>query len=541
MQMRTWVASALVVALAATGYTNAADNCNVESSGDSVTIISESTFSTSEIKLIGEKLQITDDGVLNLIESDTAGGFVNQAWYREQYRLADGFQATIDFQIDGYVDGFSFVIQNDDIDNVMGGAASSLAFVNSLTKYLGIGFVACRDFDSSCGGPNVTVYTYGADDSTYTLVAGAEKADMDAMSFVSDEPYQATILYSAYDQSLTVSVGPVSGDQVQVISTTIESLEDILDSRYGYMGFGGSVVSLGSTTGSMNITSLDVIALPSDTFIESDLGETINWGLTYIFTLARRNSCGETIDFDEVATNETYPIWANLTNMNYVTANNLTDTSDYTLNSDYYEPVSITYNDGMLDIRFDLPNQVSADWQLSVEYNGVPAANMPYDGAVYTKEPSGGKSLPTWGLALLIVLIVLIVLGLIYAVWRLKRYRNKLKENEENIEAGKEKARLDALDHEVEYSVNPMLGTPEEMKRKLAENERELERLRNGKDSRFDDARTIEDLQKQNAALREEMNKLKREAQQEEALKTTYTTMQAPAKSDRKEYGPGRA
>lgn len=65
--------------------------------------------------------------------------------------------------------------------------------------------------------------------------------------------------------------------------------------------------------------------------------------------------------------------------------------------------------------------------------------------------------------------------------------------------------------------MNPLLGTLDEMKEKLEKNMKILEKYKTG-ETMDDPNYTIDKLQEENAKLRAEMNRLKKEEQEQEAL-----------------------
>ncbi|CAK9015646.1 Lectin_legB domain-containing protein, partial [Durusdinium trenchii] len=357
------------------------------------------------------------------------------------------------------------------------------------------------------------------------------------------------VTYTADDHVVTVRLdGNVlaSGDITTTSGNAVTSLEDLLDSRFGFFGFSASTTA--TAVSDTFVYDFTLRVQPSEYTVATALGNVVDWGRTVNFVLIKRDSCQEPEFLPDGLQND---IYANLT---------FPDVFDETVDPrsivpedldegfDFLAPTAVTYNSvtGSYLVSFTLPLLVEGPWTLQVGINtgtaNVSAANTPFVGAVITEEPEPPSGIPAWGLSLLITIIVLIVLGLMYAVVRLRRYRQKLRENADDIDAGKEKHHLDQLDQEVDYSMNPMLGTLDEMKKKLAENEKELERLRSGKSNLYDDDTTIASLQEQNQQLREEMNAIKVGAGRQEADKVNFGEgVTASKPTEKKQFEQRRA
>merc|ERR1712125_161118 len=86
------------------------------------------------------------------------------------------------------------------------------------------------------------------------------------------------------------------------------------------------------------------------------------------------------------------------------------------------------------------------------------------------------------------------------------------------------KLHIDELEVEIAYAgISPLMGSLEELQAKLDSNRAELERLRrNAPGTGEDEEYTIEQLEDQNKALREEMNNLKKQLQQTEGANANF-------------------
>jgi cell division protein FtsL len=304
------------------------------------------------------------------------------------------------------------------------------------------------------------------------------------------------------------------------------SREELFNGRFAFFGFTAS--TSWTETSQIDITSWKTVLVPSDTAVKEFSTEAIarfEFGTVANFTILKRDSCTNIIPFGSNAT-----ILAKLSQQVPSDA----DAEDFPKLDG-----NITDNgDGTLTASFQLPESVQGLWDLDIQANGVRSEGMPWIGGVESFKPAPqGSGLPIWALILLLLLILLIILVLSYVVYRLHRYRKKLQKNAEFIEAGKKQAELDRLEDGTSYVANPMVGTIDDLKTQLGKNEEELERLRKrgalGEDQNF----TIEQLQKQRDALLEEMNRLKREEQEEELKKSKGTSDFVAGGRAKKEFG----
>jgi len=313
-------------------------------------------------------------------------------------------------------------------------------------------------------------------------------------------------------------------DGVLIANATLsEQADEILNSRFSYFGFTGSTSWL--QTADIHITSLNMLQQPPETELAQGFGFKVTNGQPLTYLLQYIDTCQQVV---------TPPATANITAK--------LDFEDETNGQDIVlEPELVQRTSQGFEITFFIPQRVEGAWTVDVVVDGIQARGTPAVSGLFT-ENEQPPLLPTWGLGVLIGLIAMVALVLIYSVNRLYRYRKKLKENEDDINAGKEKRYLDELDREVDYTMNPMLGTLEDMKKKLQENEAELARLRQGLAGTFDESETVESLQEKNRMLREEMKKLKMELQQEEAMNANYRAeLGDAAPTKRREFDQTRA
>lgn len=188
-------------------------------------------------------------------------------------------------------------------------------------------------------------------------------------------------------------------------------------------------------------------------------------------------------------------------------------------------------------IKFKIPDNIIGNWDLNVLVDEIPSRGMPWINAVTSREPTPpAATLPIWAFVLLLLLVLLIIGTISFVLYRLYRYRQKLKLNQEYIEAGKKQAELDALENNMVYKMNPMLGTLEDLKAQLEKNERELAELRKRGEGGVDQTHIINQLQVKRDGLVDEMNRLKKEKQQKEAVNIKSNNV-VNKKTQRKKFG----
>lgn len=383
-------------------------------------------------------------------------------------------------------------------------------------------FLTCID-QASCTDRRVEIIKKSPDNSAVVEVASVNLPSLDCASGCKGQV--------AYIEEEVV----VFLNGAEVARGDFGNLQDVLfGSRFAYIGFSSSTSQSASTANTI-VSSLKLDLQPANYQVTTKLGVDVVWGRTFSVGVSKADSCQIPI-----ATSELASITAVL---------ELTERDG----DEFYNggggaritEVGVPTFDAVSEqfvVQFDLPFNIPGKWKLTMEVNDVSIDGSPIDNAVISVPPDADGGIPTWGLALLISLVALIVLGLAYVVLRLRRYRKKLAENKEDIEAGKEKHHLDNLERGVEFKMNPLMGSLDDMRAQLRKNEEELNRLRNGKASQFDDAYTVDQLQAQNADLRNEMNKLKKEAQQNEALGTSFGARIEPKKGGaRKQFDQERA
>ena len=343
---------------------------------------------------------------------------------------------------------------------------------------------------------------------------------------------QVTYGGSALQSSATIIVA-LNGT-VQV-TAQVGDLETLFGSRFAWFGFTAS--TSWSQTATMDVLDWAVVIQPSNIIVKEYEANTpptplqAVYGTEATFTVQQRNTCGTVLQ-------TTPPPSDNVT----ATLTEQIPPGTTVLPSEIVVLVpNVTLNtDGSWSLVFALPLGYIGVFNLDVSVSGVEAEGMPWAGAVLTYRPPpqlGG--LPIWALVLLVLLTLLLIIVISYVVYRLNRYRRKLRENAEFIDAGKKQAALDRLEDGTTYVQNPMVGTMDDLKTQLEKNQAELDLLRKRGAAGEDQNYTVEQLQKQRDDLMSEMNRLKREAQVagvEETTRADYNQVQQ-ANTRKKQFG----
>jgi len=467
------------------------------------------------------------NGALRLAIDEPNGGTVGYAWHPVKERIADGFESTVKFKIpvkSAAGDGFTYFIQNDKTQDLNGGSGDKLGAFG-ISKSIAIKVDLCVDRPAPCTYQSVSLALVNAS-LTNIPIANAVK-NISYPGLVDGNEHTLVVTYGGKvfgdsarlkvtldgQQQFDVQVGDLSGPQ-------------FFGERFAFFGFTAS--TSWTETSNIDITAWKTDIVPSDTELldfQADNPFKFEFGTLAKFTVRRRDSCKNPTGQNDNAN------VASTLNQQPLTGQDPLDAIKLTGN--------VTNNmDGTYTITYQLPEQLQATWDLDILVNGVRVEGMPFDSGVVSFKPlPGGSGLPIWALILLLLLILLIILVLSYVVYRLYRYRKKLQKNAEFIEAGKKQAELDRLEDGVSYSANRMVGTIDDLKSQLSKNEEELERLRRrgalGEDQNF----TIEQLQKQRDNLLEEMNRLKREEQEEELKRSKATENFQAGGRAKKEFG----
>jgi hypothetical protein len=514
-------------------YVNASSLCTVVANGGNhaapnpVTIFKYPSFSPSDLSTLTviENAQISGTQ-LQLTQEAPTGGLTSYVWTTERQRVADGFQTTFEFQVTPNTpnagDGFTFFIQNYRISDLNGGSGSNLGSFG-IPNSIGVTVDLCVDRPNACTIQEVGLkLTNGSFGITSFPVANVTNLGLST----SNQPFTMVVFYEGRLFGSSAKLSVTLNDQLLFTETVGDLAASLFDGRFAYFGFTASTSYL--QTASIFVNSWDMIVMPSDSevlHLNPTTPFSFPFGTTAAFVVQRLTSCQTDVTINDHA------------NITATLSQELT--SGFNINQLYTLNGNVTNNlDGTYTVTFNLPNFIIATWDLSILVNDVEPTGLPYIGGVLSTKPvPSGGSLPIWALILLLVLILLIILVLSYVVYRLYRYRKKLRENAEFIEAGKKQAELDRLEDGTSYVANPMVGTIDDLKTQLSKNEEELEQLRRrgmlGDDQNF----TIEQLQKQRDALLEEMNRLKREEQEEELKKSKSASNVVAGTRAKKEFG----
>lgn len=462
------------------------------------------------------------DNYIRIVENEEFGGVAGLFWWSEQQRVADGFIAEFTVGVNGTSDGFAFVVQNDKTYNVLGGTGSNLGFRDALDKYVAVAFDLCPDREeitSDCSRETVAIVKQGVLDNDEEPIT-ISYANL-TQSIKTQKEITVRVVYTANNGYLSVELKYGTGNYQLVLNDLVNSVEDLWGSRYAWFGFTAS--TSWDNTVDIDVKSFEILQQPSDNAIKEKLPRETSFGDFLILTVLILDTCQQVVDTLPIKLTQNGGIESNI---------NATLTLQLPENLTAFERrqaeriipgeiIGFGSKLGEIRLQFEMPANVIGDWDLEVLVQGVPSEGLPLLGAISTIPPQP-PLLPAWGLGLLLTIVLLLLGSMMYALRRLYRYRQKLKENEENINAGKEKTYLDELDRQVDYKINPLMGSLEDMKKRLEENRAELARLQAGKGIMEDEKYTIEQLQAQNEELRKEMNRLKVEEQKNDAENANF-------------------
>lgn len=471
------------------------------------------------------------NSALQLSADETNGGTHGYVWHNRVERIADGFVSTFTFSASNKAnagDGFTYFVQNSPagVVDLNGGTGDKLGSFG-IPQSVAIKFDFCANRPNVCNQQKMFLEV--KDKDMVTLFSNS--STMVGMPFTTSPPLSGvhTVVVS-YGGRLLASQARlrVTLNGINVFDNLVGDLSatNLLNGRFAYFGFTAST-SYTQTVQTL-IRTWNTIIQPSDfaiTQYSANGPYQVVYGSYFELLMIRRNSCKARL-FTSVSLNVTATIF-----QQYAPG---TDPLDYVIVAG-----NVSDNgDGSYRIGFQFPSFYQGLWNLNVTANGVSPDSIPWVGGIQSYKPVplfGG--LPIWALVLLLLIILLIIILLSYVTYRLYRYRKKLRENKEFIEAGKIQAELDRLEDGTSYSANPMVGTLDDLKKQLKKNEEELERLRKrgmlGEDQNF----TIQQLQKQRDNLVDEMNRLKRQEQESELGAATASSTTQAGTRVKKEFG----
>lgn len=498
-----------------------ADICTV-ATGKKDVLFEHNTFNASSP--INKVWTEISGNALRLAKDEVNGGTWGLAWHTVKQRIADGFVSTFKVKIKSTSqsarmgDGFAYVIQNDKIEDLNGGSGDNLG-CSGIAKSIAIKFDICSD-RPTCSNQRISV----EQNDVVLLPAFAPTVNLK-----DGNEHTVVITYEGYNKGAAAQLS-ISIDSGTATSVTVGDLSaNLFQSRYAYFGFAAS--TSWDETAQIDITQWKVEIQPSDSIISEREKEKpdvrkADYGQNVTYLLVLRDTCQTPL----TATPSGKTVVAKLQLQQ--PAN--TDPRDYVILSPLE---TVTFLNGSYMFIFHLPNNTVGVWDLSVTVDGVPASNMPWVGAAQSVVPIPPvNGLPVWALVLLLLFVLLIVIVMSYLLYRLWRYRQKLKENEEFIEAGKVQAKLNALEDGTTYAVNPMMGTLDDLKEQLRKNEEELAKLRARGVGGVDQEHLLDQLQKQRDGLLTEMNELKKRQQEKEIENMDGSKVTAKPKG-RKQFG----
>lgn len=465
------------------------------------------------------------NGALRLAQDEPNGGTVGYAWHPRPERIADGFVSTVKFRIPAKAnagDGFTYFIQNDKTEDLNGGSGDKLGAFG-ISKSIAVRVDLCPGRPGACGQTQIGLALVNSTLGNIPVPSSTQNV----ASLANGNEHTLVVTYAGrlFGAGARLKV-TLNGAQMFDVVVGDLTAANFFNGRFAFFGFTASTSWI--QTASIDITGWKTELVPSDSAVENlDPLKPfqIEFGTVATFTVIRRNSCKA-----RVTTNDNAVVVATLKQQPLQ--------GQDPLDAFNFQGNVTNNNDGSYTVTFGLPAGLVAKWDLDILANNVRVEGMPYVGGVESFRPLPGLGgLPIWALVLILLIILLIILVLSYVVYRLYRYRKKLQQNAEFIEAGRKQAELDRLEDGVAYTANRMVGTIDDLKDQLGKNEEELERLRKrgalGEDQNF----TIEQLQKQRDALLEEMNRLKREEQEDELKRSKNTEMFNAGGRGKKEFG----
>uniref|UniRef100_A0A7S3PRH6 L-type lectin-like domain-containing protein n=1 Tax=Aplanochytrium stocchinoi TaxID=215587 RepID=A0A7S3PRH6_9STRA len=488
--------------------------CDIEDTGN----VRENVFNfggfsaqrvADEMKVIFPAVHLANQGVIRLVEidEDGGGGVTGTTWFTEKQRIGDGFIAEFQFSIRGagdgdlISDGIAFVAQNDRIENIQGGIGENLGYRSGLNKYMAVAFDICADRENEfgptlpCVDHRVRIDVAGAQEgSNINLIDDPVGGGLDLQDGVI---HTGKVSYLASTKVVKVYID----DLLQAQVTLPEALEDFWGDKFAYFGFTASNMDIAPAN--VNLLSFRLDQLKSATGVISGLSRKYDFGQRVSFILGVFDTCNTLLGEADALT--------------FVqSANNITASLTFQGDDDLVlNPTIQDREDGTYGIFFDLPQNVVGSWTLEIRVNNILTQDMPLANAVSSVVPTDG-GLSTQNLIILCVIIALLVMAMAYWINRLNRYKKKLAENKENIDMGKVAHKIADIDKDVTYNMNPMLGTLDEMKEKLAKNEKILAQF--GAGETMDENFTIDQLEDENRKLRDEMRRLKKEEAEAEAM-----------------------
>ena len=474
---------------------------------DNFTVIFPSELKTGEVTLVSPDPE------------DGTGGIAGTFWHTANRRIADGFKASFTWEYSGNSDGIAFVVQNDKVQDIEGVGGAGLGFFNGLDRYIAVGIDVCPQLGRA------TRYPCDANSDVVISVSGQAVFPAPVLQFGSAQvsrslfPRDTGIAIDVfYLQDLnTIAVFSGATELINATLTGFTDVESHFGSRFGTFGFTASNAFDAADAGTVKVSSFSLAKFISE--IRPSSVESAGF--------PRKVVLGKQTVIDIVVVdNCNLPSGTRAAELN-ITADKITaflqaNTANGLFNLPAQSIVASPITPGVFSAVFLMPANIIASWTLfadvdspsgAVEMQGVPVV-----GAVVT-ENEIAPGLPLYALILLISLLAILVLAMVYVIRRLYRYRLKLKQNEEDIGYGKEKRRMDQLEIAVTYTMNPLMGTLEDMEAKLAANQKILQDLRKGDTMVENIDAMVADLKKQNQELRKQLKDLKIKEQKEDAMK----------------------
>lgn len=491
------------------------------------TVIFPSTLENGEVTLVAPDPE------------DGTGGIAATFWHTENRRIADGFKATFTFEYTGNSDGIAFVVQNDKVQDIEGTGGAGLGFFNGLDRYIAVGIDVCPQLGRA------TRYPCDAGSSVLVSVSGQAVFPANVLEFGSAEvsrslfprgtPIEIEVFY--LEDLNTIAVFAGNTELINATLTGFTNVESHFGSRFGTFGFTASNGFEPVDAGTVKVSSFSLDKFISE--IRPSVAESVQF--------PRKVVLGKQTVIDIVVVDScNLPSASRASELN-ITADKITAfLQAQTANGPFnlFAESIVNSAPGTFSAIFLMPTNILATWTLFADVasssGAVEMQGVPIIGAVSTVNEIA-PGLPLYALILLISLLAILVLAMVYVIRRLYRYRLKLKQNEEDIGFGKEKRRMDQLEQAVTYTMNPLMGTLEDMERKLAANQKILQDLRKGDTMVENVDAMVADLKKQNQELRKQLKDLKIKEQKADALKNRRSIRKYRGKAAKQEFSQEKA
>eukprot|EP00510_Aplanochytrium_minuta_P008905 CAMPEP_0184045102 /NCGR_PEP_ID=MMETSP0956-20121227/699_1 /TAXON_ID=627963 /ORGANISM="Aplanochytrium sp, Strain PBS07" /LENGTH=314 /DNA_ID=CAMNT_0026336307 /DNA_START=23 /DNA_END=967 /DNA_ORIENTATION=- len=296
--------------------------------------------------------------------------------------------------------------------------------------------------------------------------------------------------------------------------TVSTDLRTLWGDDFAYFGITASS-SFGSGT-DIDVRGFRVDQQLSAVEITQGLSQKVTVGSRISFTLSIVDTCGDILTYDESR--------AVIENASFIEASLTSDVNP----SIVLEAILVEdLLNARYSIQFDLPETtLGLDVRSRVQWGYSSSEQSSFRCSSFRIAPCKNSYC---------CIISILVLAIAYWIRRLYRFKKKLDENKDNIEAGIVVRKINKIEEDMTFTMSPLLGTLEEMQERLDKNLELLARYKRGE--MFDSEYTITQLKERNEKLRAEMNRLKKEEQEKAALYSNSRLGKKKMKRDKMDFG----